>query len=108
MNNHSLIGFSALSVVKTHHTRVGTVVLLILIPILGYIQSSAYEFSSGVNFFFFDLPEIIPKNKTIFDTANFLHKWLSYFFVAVLSAHILGAVKHRLFDKENDVLERMM
>jgi cytochrome b561 len=83
-------------------------VLLVLIPVLGYIQSSAYEFSSGVNFFFFDLPEIIPKNKTVFDTANFLHKWLSYFFIAALSAHVLGAVKHRFFDKENDVLERML
>lgn len=82
--------------------------LMILVPILGYVQSSAYEFSSGVHFFGIDLPELIPNNKTIFEITNTLHKWASYAFIAVLAAHIAGAIKHRLFDKENDVLNRIL
>ena len=83
-------------------------VLMVLLPLLGYIQSSAYEFSSGVHFFMVDLPEIIPDNKILFEIANFLHKWLAYLFIAILAGHVLGALKHRFFDKENDVLDRML
>jgi len=82
--------------------------LILIIPILGYIQSSAYEFSSGVHFFFIDLPQVVPDNKVVFDLTNFLHKWASYVLIAVLVAHIAGALKHRFFDKENDVLNRMI
>jgi len=83
-------------------------ILMVIIPILGYIQSSAYEYSSGVHFFGLDLPELIPNSKPVFDVANFLHKWASYAFIAVIVAHVAGAIKHRLFDRENDVLNRML
>lgn len=82
--------------------------LMVLIPLLGYCQSSSYEFSDGVNFFFTDIPGILPKSKFIFDITNSLHKWLSYFFIALILAHVLGALKHRFFDKENDVLDRIL
>ncbi len=82
--------------------------LMVLIPLLGYCQSSSYEFSDGINFFFIDLPEILPKSKFIFDITNSLHKWLSYFLIALIVAHVLGALKHRFFDKENNVLDRML
>lgn len=83
-------------------------VLMVLIPILGYLQSSAYEYSSGVHFFGIDLPELIADNQDVFEVTNVLHKWASYLFIAVLVAHIAGAIKHRLFDKENDVLKRIL
>lgn len=82
--------------------------LMVLIPLLGYSQSSSYEFSDGVKFFFIDIPEILPKSKFIFDITNSLHKWLSYFFIALILVHVLGALKHRFFDKENDVLNRIL
>lgn len=81
---------------------------MVLIPLLGYCQSSSCEFSNGVNFFFIDLPEILPKSEFIFDITNSLHKWLSYFFIVLILAHVLGALKHRFFDKENDVLDRIL
>jgi len=83
-------------------------VLMVLVPILGYLQSSAYEFSSGIHFFGIDLPELIPANQSVFEITNSLHKWASYAFIAVLAAHIAGAIKHRFFDKENDVLNRIL
>lgn len=83
--------------------------LMILVPILGYVQSSAFEFSSGVHFFIIDLPEFIPDNKLIFDITNFIHRWAAYALIGVITAHIGGALKHRFFDnKENNIMKRML
>ena len=84
-------------------------VLIVLIPVAGYVQSSAYEDSSGVHFFFVDLPQLVPDNYAVYEVANILHEWLSYLLIALLAAHILGALKHRFLDreKEHDVLSRM-
>lgn len=82
--------------------------LMVLIPLIGYCQSSSYEFSSGVNFFFIDLPELLPKSELIFTITNSLHKWLSYLLIALVLAHALSALKHRLIDREKDVLGRIL
>lgn len=96
--------------VAAHVAHRAMYVLIVLIPLAGYAMSSAYEGSSGVHFFFVDLPELIPDNETVYEIASFLHEWLSYLLIALLAAHILGALKHRFFDKEeeNDVLKRML
>ncbi|SBS35167.1 hypothetical protein MSP8887_03854 [Marinomonas spartinae] len=85
-------------------------ILMVVIPILGYIQSSSYIYSNGVSFFFFDLPEVIPKNNHIYEIANALHKWLAFVLIGLIVAHVLGALRHRFFDKnkDNDVLGRML
>ncbi|MGH1403908.1 MAG: cytochrome b [Alphaproteobacteria bacterium] len=82
-------------------------VLMVIVPVLGYVQSSTFEYSNGISFFFMDLPGVFPKNAEAFDLSNNLHKWLSYSLLAVIIAHVAGALKHRFFDKENDVLGRM-
>ncbi|MCW8330165.1 cytochrome b [Photobacterium sp. SDRW27] len=82
--------------------------LMIVVPVLGYLQSSTYEFSSGIHFFGIDLPELVPNNNAIFEITNILHKWASYSLIAVLVAHVAGALKHRFLDKENDVLNRIL
>ena len=82
--------------------------LMLIVPILGYIQTSAFENSSGVHFFFWDLPELIPRSETVFEVSNALHKWCSFALIGVLLAHIAGAIKHRLVDRENDVIGRMI
>ena len=84
-------------------------VLAIAIPVLGYVQSSAYEYSSGVHFFVVDLPELVTDSKQTFELSNMLHRVLGYCLLAVIALHVGGALKHRWFDaKENDVLDRML
>ncbi|MDX2320999.1 MAG: cytochrome b [Moritella sp.] len=83
-------------------------VLMILVPILGYIQSCVYPYSSGIHFFGLLLPELFSDNMAIFEVVNLIHKVLAYSLLALIAAHVLGAIKHRLFDKENDVLNRMI
>ncbi len=82
--------------------------LLIIVPILGYVQSCTYEFSSGVHFFGILLPELFEDNKSVFETVNLLHKAASYTLIVLIFAHVAGALKHRFFDKENDVLNRII
>jgi cytochrome b561 len=82
--------------------------LMLVVPILGYIQTSAFENSSGVHFFFWDLPELIGHDETIFEITNALHKWCSFALIGVLVAHVAGAAKHRVIDRQNDVLGRML
>jgi cytochrome b561 len=82
--------------------------LLIIVPILGYIQSSTYEYSSGVHFFGIVLPELFADNKSVFEAFNFVHRWTSYLLIVLIVGHVAGALKHRFFDKENDVLERII
>lgn len=83
-------------------------VLMILVPVFGYIQSSVYPYSSGVHFFGLLLPELFSDNLAVFEVVNTVHKVLAYSLLALIAAHGLGAIKHRLFDKENDVLNRMI
>lgn len=83
--------------------------LMIAMPVLGYVQSSAYEYSDGVHFFGLLVPEIIPDDEQIFDIANTLHRVLGYSLFAVVILHVVGVLKHQLFDKpENNVLTRML
>jgi cytochrome b561 len=82
--------------------------LMTLVPILGYIQSCVYPYSTGVHFFGLLLPEIFADSQEVFDVVNIIHKVLAYSLLALIAAHALGAIKHRLFDKENDVLNRMI
>jgi len=84
-------------------------VFAFLVPFLGYVQSSTYEHSSGVYFFFTKLPEVFPDNKAVFEVVNVVHKVCAYSLLFLASLHIAGALKHRFFDKtENDVIRRMI
>lgn len=96
-------------IIASHVVHKLLYVMMFLLPVLGYIQSSTYEYSSGVHFFFFDLPELLPDNKQLFELTNFAHRICGYGLLALISLHVLGALKHRFFDREeNDVLKRML
>lgn len=83
-------------------------VLMVLVPVLGYTQSCVYPYSSGVHFFGMLVPEIFFDSQKIFDVVNIIHKTLAYSLLALVIIHALGAIKHRLFDKENDVFKRIL
>lgn len=101
-------GISPLEKSVAHISRRLLYILMVALPLLGYVQSCSYEYSTGVNFFFVDLPELLPKNQQVYEVANALHRWASYLLMAIISLHIIGALKHRFFDRKNDVLNRML
>lgn len=86
------------------------IALTIIVPIMGYVMSSTYLQSDGVPFFIFYIPEILPKNETVFVLFHSLHKIFAYTLMVFVILHVCGVIKHRLFDKERggDVLSRML
>ncbi len=84
--------------------------MMFAMPVLGYVLSSSYEYSSGVHFFVVDLPEVIADNDAVFKVTDWLHMVLGYSLLVVITMHLTGALKHRFFDrdKQNDVLSRML
>lgn len=93
-----------------HITHVTLYSLAIIVPLIGYARSSTFSQSDGVPFFFFMVPEILPKNDRVSEILSQLHEILAFTLLGVAILHILGALKHRFFDRdrENDVLNRMM
>ncbi len=89
---------------------------MLSVPVLGYVASSALpEFPNipplnSIWFFGQELPLVaVEKNH---DTTVFfitIHKYVGYAMIAVIGAHVAGAIKHRYFDTpENDVLAKML
>lgn len=80
----------------------GLYLCLILIPLTGYICSSFARYGNGFNFFnLFQIPYIFNASKqysTIFYQA---HKITNYIALILVGLHLLGTLKHYIFDKEN-------
>lgn len=83
--------------------------LMIFVPCMGYALSSTYTQSDGEFFFGVNLPELLPKNDSQFAVFWLLHRIGAFTLLGLLVLHVLGALKHRFFDRNraNDVLSRM-
>ena len=87
------------------------VLLTLLVPLLGYAMSSSFTQSDGVPFFFVShIPEVLPKNDNAFAVFQMLHRYAAYTMLVLVGLHVLGAVKHRIVDRNGatDVLQRML
>ncbi len=87
-------------------THVVFYVLLFAMPLSGWFMSSARGFT--VSWFgLFSWPDLIAKNQDTFELLKAVHEALAttLFFVAIL--HILAALKHHFWNKD-DVLKRML
>src|SRR5204863_6109258 len=93
---------------KTVHRSM--LVLMIVVPLMGYSMSSSFTQSDGVPFFFTELPELLPKNDDAFAVFQALHKYLAFTLLGLIVLHVAGVLKHRFLDKggETDVLPRML
>jgi cytochrome b561 len=89
-----------------HAGHVVLYVLMIAIPLSGWLMSSAKGFQT-VWFGVLPIPDLLDKNKELGDLLAGVHQALNLFFVAVLTAHIAAALKHHFIDKD-DVLTRML
>jgi cytochrome b561 len=81
-------------------------VLLFAMPITGWMMSSAKNYS--VSWFgLFTWPDLIGKNEAAFGLLHSTHEILSGVLFAVAVLHILAALKHHFWSKD-DVLLRML
>jgi cytochrome b561 len=87
-------------------THVAFYALLFAMPVTGWLMSSAKNYS--VSWFgLFTWPNLIGKNETAFDLLRSTHHLLSDALFAIAVLHILAALKHHFWNKD-DVLLRML
>jgi len=89
------------------HAVHGVLYLMIAaIPLTGWWFNSLRGFPLQW-FKLFNLPAIAGKNEELAKTAVMIHEYLFWLLLLVLVAHVGGALKHHLIDKDN-VLRRML
>ncbi len=82
--------------------------MMFLVPASGYLMSGAAP-GKTVPFFNWTMPGLVEKNKALAGLLHGIHIVIPYILLGIVALHILGALKHRFFDKpENDVLKRML
>jgi cytochrome b561 len=87
-------------------THVLLYVLLFAAPLSGWLMSSARGFP--VSWFgFFTLPDLVPKNRTLYDALVVTHDVLVWSLGTVAVLHLLAALKHH-FVLRDDTLRRML
>lgn len=81
-------------------------VLLIAMPIVGYIANSVY--GAPTPFFgLFNLPPILGKDEALAEQLFTLHRWVGYFLIVIIVTHIGAALYHALI-RRDVVLKRML
>ena len=80
--------------------------ILFLMPITGWIMSSARSFP--VSWFgLFQLPDLVAPNRPLYDVLQETHDTLAWLLVGVATLHLLAALKHH-FVLKDDTLRRML
>jgi cytochrome b561 len=81
-------------------------VLLIAMPIVGYVANSAY--GAATPFFgLFELPQIVGKNEALATPLFTLHRWVGWLLILLVLTHISAALYHHFVHGDN-VLRRML
>jgi cytochrome b561 len=87
-------------------THAALYVLLFAMPLSGWMMSSARGFP--VSWFgFFTLPDLVPRNKSLYAAFLTTHEVLAWVLAAVVTLHVAAALKHH-FLLRDDVLRRML
>jgi cytochrome b561 len=80
--------------------------ILFAMPLSGWLMSSAKNYA--VSWFgAFSWPNLIGPNEAAFKTLRALHHFLSNALIAIASLHVVAALKHQFWNKD-DVLVRML
>jgi cytochrome b561 len=87
-------------------THVAFYGLLFAMPLSGWLMSSAKNYS--VSWFgVFTWPNLIGQNERAFDALRALHDGMSWALFGIAVLHVLAALKHHFWNKD-DVLLRML
>jgi cytochrome b561 len=81
-------------------------VLLLAMPIVGYIANSVYGASTPF-FGLFDLPPIAGKNEALATQLFTIHRWVGWIVIVLALTHVSGALYH-YFIRGDNVLQRML
>jgi cytochrome b561 len=81
-------------------------VLLFVVPISGWLMSSAKGFKT-VLFGIIPLPDLIAKDKELGKLLEVVHQSLNYFLLLLVVLHIAALLKHRFIDRD-EILTRML
>ena len=81
-------------------------VLMLVIPLSGWLMSSAKGFQT-VWFGVLPIPDLIEKNKELGAVLVEVHELLNIILIVVLVAHIAAAVKHHILDKDGTLLRML-
>ncbi|MCV6637045.1 cytochrome b [Candidatus Albibeggiatoa sp. nov. NOAA] len=77
-------------------------VLILLMPISGYVSSSTGGYD--ISFFgLFDIPLLIAKNESLHEMAGEAHEIISFTALAIIIGHVIVAYKHHFIDKDNTI-----
>ena len=99
-------GMSRIEQIAARWTHLAFYVLLFAMPLTGWMMSSAKSYS--VSWFgLFTWPNLIAKNEAAFNFLRTTHDILSGLLFAVAVLHILAALKHHFWNKD-DALLRML
>jgi cytochrome b561 len=92
--------------VAAHMAHYALYALMILMPITGWMISSAADLP--VSFFgLFTLPDIVSPSETLRVLMQSVHEWLGYALIAVITMHASAALQHHFYYKDN-ILRRML
>ena len=97
---------SKLQQIGAHVGHAGLYLLMLAIPLSGWLMSSAKGFQT-VWFGVLPIPDLLPKNKELGDMLLELHESLNLLLILLLIVHVAAALKHHFFDKD-DILIRML
>jgi cytochrome b561 len=81
-------------------------VLLLAMPVVGYIANSAYGASTPF-FGLFSLPMIIEKNEALATQLFTIHRWVGFLVIGLVVMHV-GAALYHYFLRGDTVLQRML
>jgi cytochrome b561 len=81
-------------------------VLLLAMPVVGYIANSAYGASTPF-FGLFNLPMIVEKNDELATQLFAIHRWVGRLVILIVLVHV-GAALYHYFVLRDDVLKRML
>jgi cytochrome b561 len=88
-----------------HLVHVALYLLMLAIPLSGWLMSSAKGIST-VWFGVLPLPDLVGKDKELGHLLEEVHETLNFTMLALVIAHVGAALKHHFFDLD-DVLTRM-
>jgi cytochrome b561 len=92
--------------IAAHGVHHGLYLLMLAVPLTGWLMSSALGFPV-VWFGVLPLPDLIGKDKALGEALKEVHETLNYALLALVLAHVAGAIKHQLMDRDG-TLARML
>lgn len=88
------------------HTHRLLYLLMFAMPLTGWLQNSAAGFPLTW-FGLFKVPALVNRDKAMFAIWQQTHEWLSWALMALIVLHVLAALKHHYFDRD-DTLRRIL